>query len=311
MTRSHRTTIAAAAFAVALPAAAAAETDLGFGTIRGYAELAYVFNDDFNENFFNADLSFSTGEGAFGPAPGLGFDAAIRAYSQDDINLHAVYGAVTYTTSFGKFSAGVPRPVMTDMVRFPAIGGARPLDIESTAFTQSIAETVYLLQEIDPPLGLRYDGRFGDLSVGLSWHHFDESGTEADVYDLGLRYDIGSWSVFAVAEHIDVSGSVSDTDYVVGVEGDFTGGSAPIRAGLALFDRDLFFGADAQGARGYVTYMPTDRLALNGTMFTVEGDAIYGIDMRYTFFQGAYVGLGVVDGDDLDQFYQVALGWEF
>lgn len=310
MTRSHRTAIAAAAFAVALPAAAA-ETDLGFGTLRGYAELAYAFDEDNNQTFFNADLSFSTGEGAFGSAPGLGFDAAIRAYSQDDFNVHAVYGAVTYTTSFGKFSAGVPRPVMTDVVRFPAIGGVRPLDIETTAFTQSIAEIIYLLQETDPPLGLRYDGRFGDLSVGLSWHHFDESGTEVDVYDLGLRYDIGNWSVFAVAEHLDVSVGFSDTDYVVGVEGDFTGGSAPIRAGLALFDRDLFFSAGVQGARGYVTYLPTDRLALTGTMLTVEGDAIYGIDMRYTFFQGAYAGLGVVDGDDIDQFYQVALGWEF
>lgn len=311
MTRLHRSTMVAAALAALLPASADAEVSFGFGTLSGHAEVEYLFDEDFDETFFNADLSFSTAAGAFGSAPALGFDAAIRAYSDDTDDFRAVYGALTYSTPFGKFSAGVPRPVIADMVRFPPIGGIRTIDIEFGRLTQSTGEFVYLAGDTDPPLGLRYDGRFGDLSVGLSWNHFDTAGTDADVYNLVLRYDIGAFGIYAAAEHVEAGGLVSDTDYIVGFEGDFSGDSAPIRGGLALFDRDLLFGSDIQGARAYVTYMPTDRIDLTGSILTAEGEAVYGIDMRYRFYQGAYAGLGVVDGDFLDMIYNISLGWEF
>ncbi|MCX7646532.1 MAG: hypothetical protein N2Z62_14715 [Rhodobacteraceae bacterium] len=310
MTRFTALRVAAAAALAAVPAAAKAEVSLGFGTATGYAELEYVFDDDFDQTFLNADLSFSTAAGAFGSAPALGFDAALRAFATEDDSFHAIYGALTYTTAFGKVSIGVPRPAIADMIRFPPIGGIRTFELE-LGLTESIAERVYLTDDTDPPLGLRYDGRFGDLSVGVSWNHFDEGGTEADVYDVVLRYDFDSIAVYAAAEHLDVSGGASDTDYLLGFEGDFSGGSAPIRAGAALFDRDAFIFADVQGARGYLTYMPTDRIDLTGSLLVAEGDAIYGIDMTYRFYRGAYAGLGVADGDDLDTTYQVSLGWKF
>jgi hypothetical protein len=302
---------AAASVLATLPLAAQAQTDLGFGTLTGYAEAEYLFNDDDDEVAFNADLSFSTNAGAFGSAPALGFDAALRAIALDGETFDAIYGALTYTTSFGKFSVGVPRPAIADMIRLPPIGGIHTLDVELGLFTTSAAEFAYLADEADAPYGLRYDGRFGDFSVGLSWHRFDEAAGDAEVVDLVLRYDAGNLGLYAAAEHVEASGGVSETDYILGIEGDFTGGSAPIRAGLALFDRDLFLGADNQGARGYVTYLPTDRIDVTGSFLTVEGDAILGIDMTYRFYQGAYAGIGVVDGDDIDAVYQVSLGWKF
>ena len=265
----------ATAVLLVLPAVAQAETDLGFGTLRGYAEIEHIFNEDNDETAFNADLGFSSKPFA----AGFGVDAAIRYLAIEDTRLDASYAALTYSTSFGKFSAGVPRPAIADMIRFPAIGGNRTLDLV-LPITERTAEFAYLLGEVDAPLGLRYDGRYGNLSVGLSWHHFDEAGTDADVYDLVLRYDVGSLGVYAAVEHLDVSGLESGSDHFLGVEGDFSGGSAPIRAGLALFDRETFvFSGEVQGARGYVTYMPTDRIDVTGSFVTAEGNQIYGLDL--------------------------------
>ncbi|MCX7646531.1 MAG: hypothetical protein N2Z62_14710 [Rhodobacteraceae bacterium] len=296
----------------ALPPAAEAQTDLGFGTLTGYAELEYLFEGDDDETFLHADLAFSTRTGAFGAAPSLGFDAAVRATASEDDRDMAVYAALTWTTGFGKVSVGIPRPVFTDMIRFPPIGGIRFFEASPFNMTQSLAETVYLTGDTAAPVGLRYDGRFGDLSIGLSWHHFDEDvGAEADITDLVLRYGVEAFGVYAAAEHLDTGFGFSATDYIVGAEADFSGGSAPVRAGLAYFDRNTFLTGLREGWRGYVTYMPTDRIDLTGSLMSIDGDALYGLDMRYRFHGGAYAELGAADGDGGDAIYNLSVGWTF
>ena len=293
----------AAVLAAALPMAAQAEVRFGGSALTGYVELEHLFSDDDSQTFFNADLGYSTTFGAQ-----LGFDVGLRMLAAEDDTFHALYGAVSYATPFGKFSAGVPRPVIADMVRFPPIGGIRTLDLELGVLTGSIAELIYLTEDT-VPLGLRYDGRFGDVAVGASFHHFDDV-QDADVWDLVLRYEIGNFAVFGAAEHVNISAGPTETEYTIGVEGKFDINAGHLRAGLAWYERDLF-GGGVDGLRAHATYMPTDRIDLTGSLLTIEGDQFYGIDMRYRFYEGAYAGLGVADGDFFDPLYNFSLGWQF
>lgn len=303
MTFPIQTRAVAAVLAAVLPVTAAAEVRFGTGTLTGYAELEHVFSDDDNQTFLNADLGYST---TFGSP--LGFDLALRLVATEDDTFHAIYGAVSYATPFGKVSAGVPRPVIADMVRFPPIGGIRAFELDLGALTGSIAETIYLVEDT-VPLGLRYDGRFGGLSLGASVHHFDDS-SDADVANLVLRYELGEVAVFGAAEHVNISAGPTETEYTIGLEGTFDVSAARVRAGLAWFERDLF-GGGGDGLRAHATYMPTDRIDLTGSLVAFEGDQVYGIDMRYRFLQGAYAGLGVADSDFFDPVYNVSLGWQF
>lgn len=310
MNQVARATATAVIALGALSAGAAAQTSLGWGTLSGYAEYEHLFSGSDDDGYFNADLSFSTNpDGASGPA--LGFDAALRAFHDGDDLYHALYAALTYSTGFGKFSAGVPRPVVADMVRFAPIGGVRTLDVELGLILGSVVETAYLGDDENRPLGLRYDGRFGGATVGLSYHNIDVPGTNVEAFDIGLRYDFDGFGVLAAAEHVNIPGEGDLTNWFLGADGEFSIDTARLRAGLTWFGRDSSAADDIDGIRAEVGYMPTDRIDLTGSLISAEGDQFYGIEMKYRIFRGAYMTLGAVDGDGFDTVYDVSLGWQF
>jgi hypothetical protein len=289
---------------------AEAQTSLGWGTLSGYAEYEHLFSGSNDDGYFNADLSFSTSPDGAGSGPALGFDAALRAFHDGDEFYHALYAALTYSTDFGKFSAGVPRPVVADMVRFPPIGGIRTLDVELSPIFGSFVEFAYLGDDGNRPLGLRYDGRFGGATVGISYHNIDVPGDNVEAFDIGLRYDFGGFGVLAAAEHVNVPGQRDLTNWFLGADGEFSIDTASIRAGLTWVGSDSI-GGDLDGIRANVTYMPTDQIDLTGSLASIDGDQLYGIEMKYRFYRGAYMTLGAADGDGLDTAYDVSLGWQF
>jgi hypothetical protein len=283
-------------------AAPAQALDFGDGwSTTGEFELeAYHSSGDTETiGYGTADLAYQQPAGGFGAF--VGFDAV----STGGDNESALYGALSYSGGFGKVQVGVPRAVLDDYVDTPSLAGLRIFDLGFGGVTGSIVTQAYLLQDSDVPVGLRYDGTFGDAKLGVSYHRIED----ADVLDLAVNYQLGAALLRGGIEHVNDSGS-SATAYHIGAEGSF----GPVTAGLMYSDSEDFF--SARILKGYATYSPIDKLNLTGSIWSFDqggsNGTIYGVAADYTFAQGIYLEGGVADGtNSTDTIVNASLGLKF
>ncbi len=248
--------------------------------------------------YATADIGYQQPAGGFGGF--IGFDA----FTIDGDREIAIYGALSYSGGVGKLQFGVPRPALDDYLDTPTIGGLRFFDIALGNFSGSAITRAYLLADSDTPVGLRYDGTFGDARIGASYHRIEDT----DVFDIAANYQIGNVLLRAGIEHISGPGTDS-TSFSLGAEATI----GPVNAGVLLTDAGDITGQ--QVAQIYAVYSPIENLNLTGAVWAVDDgtdtETLYGLAADYTFAQGAYVEAGVADGSGGDSLYNLSLGLKF
>lgn len=256
----------------------------GFYT-NGYAELSHFDGSGSGET-----LGYSEATIGYNTSSGFGAEVGIDAVITQDDDESAIYGVLTYQSSFGKLSFGVPRPAIDAFLgSVPTLAGAVPFKIGEIGNTKrSIITSTYLFTNDEVPVGLRYDGTFGSTNVGASYHRFDD----ADVYDLAANYQIGQTTLTGALEHLVVGGD-ADTRYFIGAETKF----GQVSAGV-LWSGNYAFSDDA-ALEAYAKFKPLDQLELSATALNADvgsgSSTVYGLAADYTFSQGAYVQAGVAD----------------
>ncbi|MBN2907264.1 MAG: hypothetical protein JXJ18_11195 [Rhodobacteraceae bacterium] len=243
--------------------------------------------------------------GVTGPDLGLGFDLGLDAVnlklgSGSSEYRQAVYAALTYSYEHGKISVGRPRTLESDYIGRRVFGGSVLLDVQVGRQQRSIVDFFYLFLD-ETPVGLRYDGTYGDTRFGLAYHSFDDGAF--DVYSIALHQDIGQYELGFFYE--DFRGGHTASASASFTHGQWSGG-------VILSDTDLS-AADLVG-RFFVDYGLTDALTLSGEIGTEFGngaDDIYTLSMDYDFGSGAYLNAGVVASDGFDTVYDASLGFRF
>lgn len=275
----------------------------GFYT-NGYAELSYF-------NFGGSSRTFGYSEATIGfvdAGSGFGAEFGVDALITEDEDEAAIYGTLTYQSSFGKLSFGVPRAALdTYFASVPTVGGMLPFKIGQIGATKrSFLSAAYLFTDDEVPLGLRYDGSFGATNVGASYHRFDD----LDVYNLAANQQFGQTTVMGGLERI-ADTTVSETRYFLGVETKL----GQVSAGL-LYSGNFNFSDDA-AIEAYAKYKPLEQLELAATALNLDSgsgsDTLFGLSADYSFNQGAYVQAGVADDFDPGDStaYNLALGLRF
>lgn len=268
----------------ATPGAAQSVQD-GFYT-NGYAELSY-FN---GPGSGGETLGYSEATIGYNTSSGFGAEVGVDALITKGDDESGVYGALTYQSSFGKLSLGAPRATLDGyFANVPTVAGAVPYKIGVLGLTKrSLVTTAYLFNNGDTPVGLRYDGSFGDTNVGASYHRFNDT----DVYDLAANYQIGQTTLTGALEHL-VGNGTNDTRYFIGAESKF----GQVSAGV-LWSGNYALGNDA-ALEAYAKFKPLDQLELSATALNTDvgsgTSTVYGLGADYTFSQGAYVQAGVAD----------------
>lgn len=288
---------------LASPAAAQSAQD-GFYT-NGFAELSYFSSfggDGQTLGYSEATIGYTDANSGFGAE--FGVDAVIT--ENDD--QAAIYGTLTYQSSFGKLSVGVPRAALDAyLASVPSLGGLQIFNIgELGTSKRSIVSTAYLFSNTETPLGLRYDGTFGATNVGASYHNFNG----AEVYNLAANYKMGETTLTGAVEHLADSGS-TDTRYFLGAESNF----GTVTAGFLYSDNRAF--SNGAAVEAYAKYKPIDQLELSASALNIDfgssSTTLYGLAADYSFSQGAYVKAGVADDfqSSNDTSYNLALGLRF
>ena len=275
----------------------------GFST-NGYAELSFFRG----LNGANQTLGYSEATIGYNTASGLGAEVGIDALIDDGSSDSALYGAVTYQSSFGKLSFGVPRAAVDAYLQsVPSVGGMTAFKVGFAGLTRRSAITTdYLVSSGDTPIGLRYDGTFGTVNVGASYHNYGNS----DVYDAAANFQLGQATLTGAIEHIVQNGS-GDTRYFLGAESKF----GQVTAGV-LWSGNYALSNDA-AIEAYAKFKPLDQLELTATALNPDVGSdlstVYGLSADYIFSQGAYVQAGVADAfnSSSDTAVNLALGLRF
>lgn len=270
-------------------------------TIKGTVELEYFNNGNFDLVLLygDADASFPLGGGD----RGFGIDIGVTAYEGDStVHRIAGFGALTYRTSYGKFSFGMPRNASSGLSRMPAIGGTQLIGFEQRAFLGDLPTTLYLLND-DAFAGVRYDGDYGPLKAALSFHHLCCSDT--NLADLAVKYDSGFLFASGSLQYYNGNGGAEATTFhgEVGAATDF------YEAGIGATSGDNIL-PDAWQA--WASYRPIENLGVSATVLDPEGtSAIWGLSAKYGFGNGGYVQTGVSDTRNVDPTWDLSVGFSF
>lgn len=286
--------------ALAIPATANAQSLPDGVTAKGYVEYEHLTSDGDDASGIIGDFDVSI-------APfmgGVGLDFGLIGLDFEGTSESALFGALTYHVGNHKFSVGVPRSVLKDHTRMPDVGGVRYFGFETGLITDGIVDIAYLTSD-EAPLGVRYDGDFGMVKVGASYHHFSD-GADADVFGLGATYTRDIWFASASVEHFDADGHNGTLFHTeIGAKTDL------YEAGIGLSNGDDGY-FDDTSIMAWGSYYVMPQLALNASVLDVGSTTIYGVGADYTFWNGAYAQLGYLDSDDaFDGIWDVSLGWKF
>jgi hypothetical protein len=149
---------------------------------------------------------------------------------------------------------------------------------------------------------LTYGTEFGKISVGASYHNFNDQ--DADVIDIALGYQTGMFFVAGGVELVDAAGGGDSDIYHIeaGAETDY------YSAGIGFTSTDDF-GGDATMAWASYSALPNTDLTV--TVFDLEGTTLYGLSGEWRFLSHSFVQLGVADTSDSDAIWDASIGLRF
>lgn len=245
--------------------------------VEGDVRYEYYFNSDGNDLSMQiVDTTIGIEPGAIGSAP-IGAEVYLNYLNSDVSSADQLTfgGVVYYDSSYGRFSLGTPHSVIGDYVNTPSLGGF----IDNSFFGLFYSGYTDLVIRIEgiSNYGIRYDGSFGDLSIGASYHVFPDS--DFSSFSIAARYDLGN---------VELALGYEDFS-----EGTLTYASAAVTYGaldaaLTLsspsFEVPMVYGLE-------LSYAVLPNLDLGLAFISFDGSANQSmVSAEYTFYQNAYVG---------------------
>jgi hypothetical protein len=273
--------------------------DFGGGlSLEGWVEWERTFSDyPFNIGYGEVDLVYLPAAGGLGGF--VGFDG----FYTSGYDRTAPYAALSYSFGAHTLQLGAPRAALDDYVRTIVTGGNRELYLDRGDKAASQLQGLYLFRDIDPPLGVRYDGDFGQLKLGASAH----KGEGFELVGLGVNYEIGQFVLRGGAEQLE--SDWRDGSFV------FYGAEArleKLRAGVMI---SRFNAYDSTNTQIYAVYSPIERLDLSVAADRTESSGFtrehYGIAVEYTLGNGLFMDAGANFPEDADEYYNLSLGLKF
>lgn len=239
----------------------------------------YRSNDGNSLSMFLVDTTIGIEPGAVGSVP-IGAEIYLSYLYNDttpaDADQLTFGGVVYYDSSYGRFSLGTPHSVIGDYVDTPSLGGF--LDNSFLGiFYSGYTDLVIKIEDVSN-YGVRYDGSFGDLSIGASYHMFPDSNFSS--FTIAARYDLGNVDVALGYEDFS-EGAIFYASAAVtysALDATLTL-SSPTSEGLLIYGLDL-------------SYAVLPNLDLGLTYVSFDGtDNFSMLSAEYAFYQNAYVGV--------------------
>ena len=277
--------------------------------MNGVVEQEFLRFSDGNEGLSYANVTFGYLKRDTGTLQ-FGVEGGFEVFDYTEGTQTAIYVAFVMSALTGDLQIGIPRPVLDTYVQFPDIAGNRLYGAQQGVMNRSLLGFQYLFTDYTP-FGLRYDGQFNRLKIGISAHKFD--GANATATEIAVNYDLDPFTIIAGAQYLTDRGFDS-TGLMLGGKAEFD----RVQSGV------LFSWLDADGTRynsveGYVTYAAMDNLDL--TLSAVDTDYTFGatpatyvgLSADYRFYKGAFLQAGVLSatGGGSDEVYDLTLGWQF
>ncbi len=302
--------------------------------IDGYIDLSYSTDtsDHQTSAFANLDMGIRPDAGISGIPLGfsLGIDAIEgKPSGGSSTGRVAFYPAVTFGLGAnGLVSVGIPRSVANTG------HGYVPDEIFANSYTlskiyelglhrDSFVAFNYLASTKVTPYGVRYDGSFGNLNFGASYHHVDGRGgnSDADAYALAFRYNLDGVGSLPKAALFGSFERYSDSDptgtdlniYTLGGEA----GTEQLAGGIILHRFDTT-GGNVDLIEAYGTYKFTEQFSTKLSVLNLDfGRAgsilLYGLGLEYQILDKGYLSASITDSDSSDSkaLYEISAGWRF
>ena len=170
---------------------------------RGVAELEYLSIGSDDDTGLYTNFTAGIDPAGIGSPWPLGVELSVEAFEYDNVDAEAIFATIFYDTSYGRWSLGIPAPVVDDYVTKPVIGQSYLLDRgELGILSRSVVRALQLGSD-EEAFGLRYDGTFGATRLGVSVHDVDDF--DAQVNGIAASFDLGLADAALGVEYLDAS----------------------------------------------------------------------------------------------------------
>jgi len=270
-------------------------------TAKGELSFEYVnidegsFDDSDTLAYGDIDLSFAPGT----ISGGVGFDFGFIGVDGFDASEIGFFATVSYDTGAGVIRVGAPRGAAKSFSRMPDVGGNHVLSFDFRTLFQGAVDYLSLVSD-DQQYGLRYDGTLSGANVGVSYHRF---GSELDVVDLGVSYELGDYFVSGSAEFLS---SEDEDGHIVHVEGGRQGDAYEVGLGLTATDNFL-----QDAAMAWFTYSALPNTDLTASVIGGEDFTAWGLSAEWRFLRHSFIRGGVLDSDVDTTSWSAAVGLKF
>lgn len=283
--------------ALTVPSATIAQSLPEGFEISGYIEVSEFSGDGPDESLGRLDVDIAQ-YNLFG---NFGVSLGVDAYHVNGNTRSELYPAITYSFGDHMISAGMTRSVLDGgYVPDRQILGSSLFDLQLPGLGTSYMKQALLTAGSGADnLGLRWDGRFGDTEVGVSYNNISSAGPgSVDVYAVAVRHDLsglssaGDLDVFAGYERLNTDGPSIDI-WTLGVEGQIN----RFGYGVSLGDADGLFGGHV---RGWLDYDITDRLQVSAEVLSLNDGpdtTVYSLGVAYNVWNGLVAEANYIDSD--------------
>lgn len=273
-------------------------------TTTGNFELEYLRSDGSSDTLLAGDVMLAyrgAGMGAAGLGFDLGFDTRYNLSDGEDAT--ALYAAVVLNWGFGDIAIGMPKGIGELLIERPAFAGIRAFDDVAGLVMPPVTGSYARLADARA-FGVRYDSTAGQVRYGASLQKLQDE--EGLFLQGAAEYALGQGAVEGMIEMNTDGGSPSA---LIGV----TQTAGQLDFGLYLGRQKTL--VDGTGFQASVDYRMSDSLTFGGDFLRVDAaggkEDFYGVNMEYTFGQGAYGQLGVADGNDTTTLWDASVGIRF
>ncbi|MBD3677689.1 MAG: hypothetical protein HUJ27_04715 [Rhodobacteraceae bacterium] len=289
-------------------ATSTAQSSMGNFYYSGKAELEFLLTNTTEDSVLMTNLDFGLAPGSARSSIGFGLDFGLDILTRNGNVDEAIYAAGSIDTDFGRFSIGIPRPVIDTYVNMPAIGGTEGLAPGTISPFQMSSASYRYQFDGDLPLGARYDGDMGGVLVAASYHYLE--GPDVGVLDLLGQVDMNAITLTGALEFVDLGAAGEDLNVMLSAEADM----GTFRGGVLLSDvQDLAIPASA--LTGYATISPMRDLDLTASLIAIEQGTNnitgYGLSAEYQFMPVAYGQVGIADFDGQEAVLDLSIGAKF
>jgi hypothetical protein len=293
--------LAGLALLASAPATLAQSWPTGFSA-SGTSQLEFIDNGSSQHTGLVSKLDLSylfPSEGALRFGVNLGAESvAMRGdganFDKNGFYLEAVIDGGFGTLAFGR-SRSAFEQIFTDQTK-PL--GSSLVDYE-LGLLRGRSQRLLRLQGNDT-YGLRYEGRFADISLAASYNHVEDLGNMAE---LAASYPLGQVTLEGGLRYLTATEVLG---YRLGAKASL----GKIDAGLYSYRPDISQSLSA--TQFFASYQVSDQFQTSLTLDRFSNTTLTSLAMRYSSAKGIYGGLGIGKSSAAnDPIYDISLGMSF